>query len=73
MYFPSCKFLVIGRLLNLMALSIYIGEAPEYGKATFQQRLEREIGRIKKRYPSAIYRNYSAPCKNPRIQAHYRV
>lgn len=44
--------------------SIYIGEAPEYGKATFQQRLEREIGRIKKRYPSAIYLGIADGAKN---------
>jgi len=35
--------------------SIYIGEAPEYGKATFTERLEREIIRIKKQYPDALY------------------
>ena len=35
--------------------SIYIGEAPEYGKATFTERLEREIAHVKKQYPSALY------------------
>ena len=39
--------------------SIYIGEAPEYGKATFTERLEQEIAKIKKRYPTA---KYIAPC-----------
>jgi len=32
---------------------IYIGATPEYGKAQFLERLEREIQRTKARYPQA--------------------
>lgn len=35
--------------------TIYLGAAPEYGKKSFLQRLEREIQRAKKRYPSANF------------------
>jgi len=35
--------------------SIYIGAAPEHGKATFYERMEREISHIKKLYPEATY------------------
>jgi hypothetical protein len=35
--------------------TIYIGATPEYGKASFLERLEREIGRTKARYPQANY------------------
>jgi len=35
--------------------TIYIGEAPEYGKGVFFQRLEREITNVKKKYPTALY------------------
>ena len=35
--------------------TIYIGATPEYGKALFLERLEREIERTKARYPEAIY------------------
>ncbi len=35
--------------------TIYIGATPEYGKAVFLERLEREIGRTKARYPQATY------------------
>lgn len=35
--------------------TIYIGEAPEYGKGTFFQRLEKEISTVKKHYPDALY------------------
>ena len=31
----------------------YVGATPEYGKATFKGRLEREIARVKKHYPAA--------------------
>ena len=44
--------------------SIYIGEAPEYGKATFTERLEREITRIKKQYPDALYLGIADGAKN---------
>lgn len=35
--------------------TIYLGEAPEYGKATFTARMDREIERIKAVYPKATY------------------
>lgn len=35
--------------------TIYFGEAPEYGKACFKERYEKEIARIKARYPDAQY------------------
>ena len=35
--------------------TIYFGEAPEYGKACFKERYEKEIARIKARYPDALY------------------
>ena len=35
--------------------TVYIGEAPEYGKGTFFQRLEKEIATVKKQYPDALY------------------
>ncbi len=35
--------------------TIYIGATPEYGKAPFLERLEREIQRTKARYPQATY------------------
>jgi hypothetical protein len=35
--------------------TLYLGEAPEYGKACFEERFEREIQRIKARYPDALY------------------
>lgn len=35
--------------------SIYLGAAPEYGKADFKRRLEKEIEKIKQLYPEAIY------------------
>lgn len=35
--------------------TIYIGATPEYGKASFLERLEREIQRTKNRYPQAKY------------------
>lgn len=35
--------------------TIYIGATPEYGKASFLERLEREIHRTKARYPQATY------------------
>jgi hypothetical protein len=35
--------------------TIYIGATPEYGKAQFLERLEREIGRTKALYPQATY------------------
>jgi len=44
--------------------SIYIGEAPEYGKATFIERLEDEIAKIKKLYPTANYLGVADGSKN---------
>ena len=44
--------------------SIYIGEAPEYGKATFTERLEQEIAKIKKHYPTAKYIGVADGSKN---------
>lgn len=35
--------------------TLYLGEAPEYGKACFKERFEQEIQRIKVRYPDALY------------------
>ncbi|MFZ2955925.1 MAG: hypothetical protein WA705_03395 [Candidatus Ozemobacteraceae bacterium] len=35
--------------------TIYIGATPEYGKATFYERLEREIFHVKELYPEALY------------------
>jgi hypothetical protein len=35
--------------------TVYLGATPEYGKAAFLERLEREIGRTKARYPTATY------------------
>ena len=35
--------------------TVYLGEAPEYGKGTFFKRLEKEINTVKKHYPNALY------------------
>jgi len=35
--------------------TIYLGATPEYGKATFWQRMEREIAQVKSRYPQATF------------------
>lgn len=35
--------------------TIYLGATPEYGKATFQERMTREIAHIKRLYPKATY------------------
>lgn len=35
--------------------TVYIGEAPEYGKGTFFQRLEHEISKTKQHHPNAQY------------------
>lgn len=35
--------------------TIYIGATPEYGKATFTERMEREIAHVKTQYPTATY------------------
>lgn len=44
--------------------TIYIGEAPEYGKGTFFQRLEKEIATIKKQYPDVLYLGIADGAKN---------
>jgi hypothetical protein len=44
--------------------TIYIGEAPEYGKGTFFKRLEQEINTVKKHYPDALYLGIADGAKN---------
>ena len=44
--------------------TVYIGEAPEYGKGTFLQRLEKEISMVKKQYPDALYLGIADGAKN---------
>lgn len=44
--------------------TVYIGEAPEYGKSTFFQRLEKEIATIKKQFPDALYLGIADGAKN---------
>jgi hypothetical protein len=44
--------------------TVYIGEAPEYGKGTFFQRLEQEISTVKKQYPDALYLGIADGAKN---------
>ncbi len=44
--------------------TVYIGEAPEYGKGTFFQRLEKEIAKVKKHYPDALYLGIADGAKN---------
>jgi hypothetical protein len=40
---------------NTRLHTIYIGEAPEYGKQHFMSRMEKEIKKIKSSYPLALY------------------
>jgi len=35
--------------------TIYVGEAPEYGKANFMNRMNKEINKIKMAYPNLLY------------------
>jgi len=44
--------------------TVYIGEAPEYGKGTFFQHLEKEIATVKKQYPDALYLGIADGAKN---------
>ncbi len=44
--------------------TVYVGEAPEYGKGTFFQRLEKEIAKVKKHYPDALYLGIADGAKN---------
>lgn len=34
--------------------TVYVGEGPEYGRASFDQRLSREISRLKDRFPDGV-------------------
>lgn len=73
----SCMFLCDGGWREAMAgtialydkagerrHTIYIGATPEHGKATFIERMEREIAHIKRLYPDATYIGLAdgAPC-----------
>ena len=44
--------------------TLYIGEAPEYGKGTFFQRMKKEIATVKKYYPTALYLGIADGAKN---------
>jgi hypothetical protein len=44
--------------------TIYIGAAPEYGKATFLTRMDEEITRVKEKYPDARYVGISDGAKD---------
>jgi len=44
--------------------TVYIGEAPEHGKATFLQRFTMEIDKIKRKYPDAFYLGIADGAKN---------
>jgi hypothetical protein len=44
--------------------TIYIGEAPEYGKGTFFKRMETEIEKLKQKYPEAEYLGIADGAKN---------
>ncbi len=52
--------------------TVYVGEAPEYGKGTFFQRLENEIATVKKHYPDALYLGIADGAKNnwPFLEQH---
>ena len=52
--------------------SIYIGEAPEYGKNSFMQRLEKEILKIKRIFPNCLYVGIADGAKNnwPILEKH---
>lgn len=55
--------------------TIYIGATPEYGKATFKQRMEREIAHVKTLYPDAAYVGIAdgAQCNWTFLEAHTDV
>jgi len=55
--------------------SVYIGAAPEYGKATFYERMEREISHIKKLHPDAMYAGIAdgAKCNWEFLEQHTTV
>ena len=44
--------------------TIYIGEAPEYGKGTFLHRMETEIAKVKTQYPDALYLGIADGARN---------
>lgn len=44
--------------------TIYLGEAPEQGKATFIKRLEDEIDKVKQQYPGALSLGIADGAKN---------
>ena len=44
--------------------TVYLGEAPEYGKGPFLHRLKKEIRSIKKQYPDALYLGIADGAKN---------
>lgn len=52
--------------------TIYVGEAPEYGKATFMERFDNEIVKIKEHYPGVLYVGIADGAKNnwPFLQKH---
>jgi hypothetical protein len=52
--------------------TVYVGEAPEYGKGTFFQRMEKEIVTVKKHYPNALYLGIADGAKNnwPFLEQH---
>ena len=55
--------------------TIYLGATPEYGQATFLERMEREIAHVKHLYPRAIYVGIAdgAPSNWEFLQQHTRV
>jgi len=52
--------------------TIYLGATPEYGKAAFKQRMEREIAHVKTLYPDATYVGIAdgAQCNWTFLEAH---
>lgn len=44
--------------------TVYVGEAPEYGKTNFIMRMEKEIKKIKDHYPCALYVGIADGAKN---------
>jgi len=52
--------------------SIYVGEAPEYGKNSFMQRLEKEILKIKEKFPNRLYLGIADGAKSnwPLLEKH---
>jgi hypothetical protein len=55
--------------------TIYLGATPEYGQATFLERMEREIAHVKHLYPRAIYVGIAdgAPSNWEFLHQHTRV